>query len=54
MANKQIQEMIAASKRKLVEENILDKSVLQLNITAKNAHDSDNFDWRFLCAAQLK
>ena len=54
IANKQIQEMIAASKRKLVEENILDKSVLQLNITAKNAHDSDNFDWRFLCAAQLK
>lgn len=53
MENKQMQEMIVESKKKLVDKNILDKSVLQLNINAKNAHDADNFDWRILCAAQI-
>ncbi len=53
MQNKQIQEMIVESKKKLVDKSILDKSVLQLCINAKNAHDPDNFDWRYLCAAQI-
>jgi asparagine synthase (glutamine-hydrolysing) len=53
MENRQIQELIIESKKKLVEKNILNKSVLQIKITAKNAHDADNFDWRFLSAAQI-
>jgi asparagine synthase (glutamine-hydrolysing) len=53
MENNKIREMIIESKKKLVDKKILDTSVLQLNINAKNAHDADNFDWRYLCAAQI-
>jgi asparagine synthase (glutamine-hydrolysing) len=53
MSGKQMQEMIIASRKMLVEKNILNKEVLQMPLNPKSAHDADNFDWRFLCAAAI-
>lgn len=53
MQEKIIQDYIHESKRKLVNEGILSKKVLDKNIDPKAAHDDKNYDWRYLCAAQL-
>lgn len=53
MENKTIQEMIQESKKILVEKNVLKEEVLQKRVQPKAAHDSDNYDWRYLCAAYL-
>lgn len=48
-----LQEYIHEAKKKLVTEKILTPSVLNKKITPLAAHDADNFDWRYLCAAQI-
>jgi asparagine synthase (glutamine-hydrolysing) len=53
LQNKQLKEYIHESKRKLVNSHILKTSVLSKNIKPLKAHDPDNFDWRYLCAAQI-
>ena len=53
MQNKQVQEMIVNARKKLVANSILNSSILKTNITAKSAHEANNFDWWILCAAQL-
>lgn len=53
MKTKPIQEMIAEARIKLVDNNILQKQILQKPIMAKSAHAPGNIDWRFLCVAAL-
>ena len=53
MKNKIVQEMIWESRKKLVNENVLDKKVLLKKITPKGAHQKDSFDFRYLSAAAI-
>lgn len=53
MENKNFQEMIFEARKKLVSKSVLNKDALSILIAPKHAHDKDNFDWRFLCAAAL-
>ncbi len=53
MQNKIMEEYLHEAKRKLVDYNILNKTVLNKKPVHKNAHDENNYDWRYLCAAQL-
>ncbi len=53
MQNKTLLEFIHESKRKLVNSRILKPAVLDEKVVPLNAHDKDNFDWRYLCAAQI-
>lgn len=51
MENKQLQELIMESRKKLIVEKILNADVLQKPIQMKNAYEADNFDWRYLTTA---
>jgi asparagine synthase (glutamine-hydrolysing) len=53
LKNKELQEYIHESKRKLVYNHILKTSVLNKKIRPLKAYDPENFDWRYLCAAQI-
>jgi asparagine synthase (glutamine-hydrolysing) len=53
MTDPKLQEYIHESKRKLVNKGLLQQSLLNKKILPLPAHDSDNFDWRYLIAAQL-
>ncbi len=53
LKDERMQEFIHESKRKLVTSHILKSSVLDKKIIPKSAHEADNFDWRYLCAAQI-
>ena len=53
MHNEILQDYIQEAKRKLVKKGILKPAVLNKKITPKAAHESNNFDWRYLCAAQI-
>lgn len=53
MEHTQIKEMIHESRKKLVTEKILDEDVLEQNIKSKDAYEADNYDWRYLSAAQF-
>ena len=53
MQNRQVQEMIYESKKKLVAEKVLNEQVLTQPVTPKGAHDWGNFDFRYLSAAAL-
>jgi asparagine synthase (glutamine-hydrolysing) len=53
MQHSTMQEIIHESKKKLVNQKILDPSVLNRMILAKTAHEPDNFDWRYLSAAMF-
>jgi len=53
MHNKTLQDYIHESKRKLVNSRILKTAALDKKVLPLNAHDEDNFDWRYLCAAQI-
>ncbi len=53
MLHEQIREMIMEARKKLVHEHVLDKKILQQPVHSKTAHDKDNFDWRYLCAAKI-
>jgi asparagine synthase (glutamine-hydrolysing) len=53
MHDKTIQGMIRDSKKILVEKNVLQPSVLKQATQPQAAHSANNFDWRYLCAAEL-
>lgn len=53
MENETITDYIQEAKRKLVAGNILNKSALDKAIIPAGAHQADNYDWRYLCAAQI-
>jgi asparagine synthase (glutamine-hydrolysing) len=46
-------ELIIDSRQKLVDEKILNESILDKPITAKSAYEADNYDWRYFCVANL-
>ncbi len=48
-----VQDYIREAKIKLVNTGILAKKVLEKRIEPLAAHDDKNYDWRYLCAAQL-
>ena len=48
-----MQDYLYESKRNLVNNGILNPQALQNKKKAQGAHDSDNYDWRYLSAAQL-
>jgi asparagine synthase (glutamine-hydrolysing) len=51
MQDAYIQQLVQGAKEKLVQTGILQPSVLQKKVQPKAAHEADNFDWRYLCAA---
>lgn len=53
MQHETLQEYIQEAKRKLVNDRILKPAVLDKKIMPLNAHDKDNFDWRYLCAGEI-
>jgi asparagine synthase (glutamine-hydrolysing) len=53
MENKILQDYIHEAKKKLVTANILKPATLTQKIAPKTAHADKNFDWRYLCAAQI-
>ncbi len=53
MQNKMIGEMIMESRKKLVKENVLNKTVLNEKIKPRAAHEKDNFDFRYMSAAAV-
>ena len=53
MQNEILQDHMQEAKRKLVSKGILNKSVLNKKIEPKSAHDDNNYDWRYLCVAQI-
>ncbi len=52
MQNEKMKDCIHESRKKLVAQSILNKKVLDRPIILKDAHESGNLDWRYLCAAQ--
>ncbi|MGF2412259.1 asparagine synthase (glutamine-hydrolyzing) [Ferruginibacter sp.] len=53
MENKMLQDYLHEAKKKLVASKILRQNVLDKATLPKSAHDDNNFDWRYLCAAQI-
>lgn len=53
MENAVLQEYIQEAKRKLVNKGVLQQKVLNKKIMPKEAVAANNYDWRYLCAAQL-
>ncbi len=53
MQNKNIQEMIMESRKKLVDKNVLDKAILAKKTEPRSAHEKNNFDFRFMSAAAI-
>lgn len=53
MENQVMKDYIHEAKSKLVKEDILKPQVLQRKTKSLHAHDGDNFDWRYLCVAQI-
>jgi asparagine synthase (glutamine-hydrolysing) len=53
MGNTVLQENIHEAKRKLVNKGVLKKTVLNDKVVPLPAYDANNFDWRYLCAAQM-
>jgi asparagine synthase (glutamine-hydrolysing) len=41
------------AKKKLVKEKVLKESVLTKKVNPSNAHQADNFDWRYMCLAKM-
>jgi asparagine synthase (glutamine-hydrolysing) len=52
MQQVKVEEYIHESRRKLVNAGILKQEVLQKAVKYQSAHEAENFDWRYLCAAQ--
>ncbi len=53
MEDHNVQDYIIQAKTKLVNTGILAKKALEKKIEPLGAHDDKNYDWRYLCAAQL-
>jgi asparagine synthase (glutamine-hydrolysing) len=46
-------EMVHEARRTLIKQGVLKQAALNNPISATRAHDADNSDWRYLCAAWL-
>jgi asparagine synthase (glutamine-hydrolysing) len=53
MENQVMKDYIHEAKVKLVKEDILKPHALHKKGKSLHAHDADNFDWRYLCVAQI-
>lgn len=53
MEDSKMQEYIQASKQKLVSSGILSKKILENKVEALPVPARNNYDWRYLCAAQI-
>jgi asparagine synthase (glutamine-hydrolysing) len=53
MQNDHVQNLISDAKQKLVNERILKPAVISKKIDPKAAHDSANYDWRYLSSSFL-
>jgi asparagine synthase (glutamine-hydrolysing) len=53
MQSSLLQDYIHEAKRKLVNNGVLNTAVLDKKIKPQAAHEADNYDWRYLCAARL-
>lgn len=53
MNDKRVQDLIHESKKTLVHERLLKPTVLNKTVKAMDAHQADNFDWRYLSAAKM-
>lgn len=53
MHNETLQDYMQEAKRTLVNKGVLQKKVLNKKVVPKAAHEENNFDWRYLCAAQI-
>lgn len=53
MLEKPLQEFVYVAKQKLVQNGVLSKKVLDIPITAAGVTERNNYDWRYLCAAQF-
>ena len=53
MQNDGFKDYLHEAKKKLVHEKILNQSVLHKKIQPMDAHEANNSDWRYLCAAQM-
>ena len=53
MENQVMKDYIYEAKNKLVKADILKPQSLQKKTKSLHAHDADNFDWRYLCVAQV-
>ena len=53
MENSLLKDYVSNAKKVLIGKGILKAAVLDKKITAMPAHNADNFDWRYLAAAQL-
>jgi asparagine synthase (glutamine-hydrolysing) len=53
MENKTLQEYIHEAKKRLVTAKILRQNVLDKKVNPKAAHADNNYDFRYLCAAQI-
>ena len=53
MSNPLMKDYLYEAKAKLVKEDILKPHVLAKKARAQPAHDADNYDWRYLCVAQM-
>jgi hypothetical protein len=53
MENETMKDYIHEAKKKLVDTKILNSDVLNKPVLSAGAHEADNYDWRYLCAAQI-
>jgi asparagine synthase (glutamine-hydrolysing) len=53
MENAEMKDYLYEAKSKLVKEEYLKPQVLAKKTKSHHAHDADNYDWRFLCVAQM-
>ncbi|HMO32861.1 MAG TPA: asparagine synthase (glutamine-hydrolyzing) [Lacibacter sp.] len=53
MEHPALRERIHESRKRLVDAQILDASVLERPIRARGSYEADNYDWRYLCVAQM-
>ena len=53
MQHPRLEEYMQESRKKLVNAGILKPSVMLKKINSMGAHVANNYDWRYLCAAQL-
>ena len=53
MQHKDVVEQLQNAKQKLVAEKVITKQVLNQSTELKGAHEANNYEWRYLCAANL-
>jgi asparagine synthase (glutamine-hydrolysing) len=53
MQTKRMQEMVVEARKKLVEKKVLRQNILDAPIKPAAANDPDDYDWKYLCAAEM-